>query len=72
MNDLQSKLKSLREIGFPYAVIARYAGVDTSVISRIANGKANTTPATTAKIEDAMRLIWEMVDAVLGCDNKAT
>ena len=61
MTDLKQTLRTFREIGIPYASIAKLAGVDNSVISKYANGKTNSTPATEQKIADAIALFKEMV-----------
>lgn len=66
MTELQAKIASLHEIGFSYAAIAKHAGVSASAVSRYMNDKANTKPETIAKMEAALPLIWEMMDAILG------
>lgn len=65
MNTLDAKLRGLRELGFSYASIARYAGIDTSVVSRVANEKGNPTPETIHKIEMALNVVREVVPALL-------
>lgn len=65
MNTIERKLRGLRELGFSYASVARYAGIDTSVVSRVANGKGNPTPDTIHKIEMALNVVREVVPVLL-------
>lgn len=65
MKTLDVKLRGLREFGFTYAPIARYAGLGAAAVSRVANGKGNPKPSTIRKIEKALSLMRETVPTLL-------
>lgn len=64
MNLLQQQLHTLHELGMTYASIAKIAGVDSSVISKYASGKSNSTPETEQKIANAIQTIKEVVTVI--------